>query len=228
MPVDLQEWLDDHSGHGVHWYSKRLSGNDMLANATHQAGPYLPKQFLFGLFPGLKKPEKLNPDARFDLYIGSHNDHRRVRAVWYNNKLHSGTRNEIRVTGLGGSASALLDPENTGALVLFAFLESTPSKEPVCNVWVCRDETEENLIEDRIGPVEPGEAVSARNDATLMQVELWVWGTYFLHSKRVKATYRPAVRRSTSTAGISPPLSSCHSMSISVAYPARSTSRASC
>ena len=156
MLIDLREWLDDHSGRGVHWYLKRLSGNDTLANATHQAGPYLPKEFLFGLLPVLKKPEKLNPDARFDLYIDSHDDHRRVRAVWYNNKLHSGTRNETRVTGLGGSASALLDPDNTGALVLFAFLESTPSKEPVCHVWVCRDETEEDLIEDRIGPVEPG------------------------------------------------------------------------
>ena len=156
MPVDLQEWLDDHSGRGVHWYLKRLSGNDTLANATHQAGPYLPKRFLFGLFPVLKQPEKLNPDTRIDLYIDSHDDHRRVRAVWYNNKLHSKTRNETRVTGLGGRASALLDPDNTGALVLFAFLESTPSKEPVCNVWVCRNETEEDLIEDRIGPVEPG------------------------------------------------------------------------
>ena len=156
MPIDLQRWLDIHSGRGVHWYVKRLSGNDTLANGTHQAGPYVPKQFLFSLFPSLNRPEVLNPDTRFDFYIDSHEDHRRVRAVWYNNKFHFGTRNETRITGLGGRASALLDPESTGALVLFAFRKAFPEGEIQCHAWVCRSESDENLIEDRIGPVDPG------------------------------------------------------------------------
>ena len=156
MPIDLQRWLDIHSGRGVHWYVKRLSGNDTLANGTHQAGPYVPKRFLFELFPSLNRPEVLNPDTWFDLYIDSHEDHRRVRAVWYNNKFHVGTRNETRITGLGGRASALLDPESTGALVLFAFREAPPEGETQCHAWVCRNEIDECLIEDRIGPVDPG------------------------------------------------------------------------
>ena len=41
-----------------------------------------------------------------------------------NNKLHDnpkGGRNEARLTNFGGTSSALLDPESTGALTVFAF-----------------------------------------------------------------------------------------------------------
>jgi hypothetical protein len=153
---DLTDWLDKHTGATFIWYVKQLSGNDTIANATHQAGPYIPKDFLFSVLPSLRRPEIKNPDTRFDLYIDSHADHREVRAVWYNSKLHdnpAGGRNETRLTGFGGSSSALLDPESTGALTVFAF-RSGPA--PVCHVWVCRHATEEDLVEDRIGPVEPG------------------------------------------------------------------------
>lgn len=160
MPTgDLTDWLDDHSVPEFVWYVKRLSGNDTLANRSHQAGPYVPKEFLFGIFPSLGSPGEKNPDVWFDLYIDSHADHRRVRAVWYNNKFHgnpTGGRNETRVTGFGGGGSALLDPESTGALTVFAFQPMTAPDVSDCHVWVCRHETEEDLVEDRVGPVEPG------------------------------------------------------------------------
>lgn len=160
MPVgDLVEWLDEHGGPGFIWYVKRLSGNDTLANDSHQAGPYISRDALFGFFPTLNRPTVRNPDVRFDLYIDSHLDHRRVRAVWYNNKLHDnpkGGRNEARLTNFGGQASALLDPESTGALTIFAFSKADPPQVPDCHVWVCRHETEEDVVEDRVGPVEPG------------------------------------------------------------------------
>lgn len=160
MPVgDLSEWLDGHSGGEFVWYVKRLSGNDTLANQAHQAGPYIPREFLFGIFPSLQRRDEKNPDVRFNLYLDSHADHREVRAVWYNNKFHGnpkGGRNETRVTGFGGSASALLDPESTGALTVFAFRPGSAPAMPDCHVWVCRHETEEDLVEDRVGPVEPG------------------------------------------------------------------------
>jgi hypothetical protein len=60
------------------------------------------------------------------------------------------------VTGFGGSASALLDPESTGALTVFAFRAVEAPQVADCHVWVCRHETEEDLVEDRVGPVEPG------------------------------------------------------------------------
>jgi hypothetical protein len=147
--------MDETTRSDCVWYIKRLSGNDTLANGTHQAGPYIPKDFLFTLFPSLNQPEAENPDVWFELIIDSHTDRRRVRAVWYNNRLRGGTRNETRITQLGG-ATLLLDPESTGALTVFAFFLDENHEAESCHVWVCRMETEEDLVEERVGPVEPG------------------------------------------------------------------------
>ena len=159
MPMNVTEWLLLHSGRGIHWYLKRLSGSDTLANGTRQAGLCLPTQFLFGLFPSLNRPEVLNPYTWFELYIDSHGDHRRVRAVWYNSKFHSGKRNETKIREQRGPVSALLDPESTGALAVFAFSEATPVREPVCHAWVSQNVSDEDLIENWIGPIEPGRGV---------------------------------------------------------------------
>lgn len=161
MPVgDLLEWLDGHGGPSFTWYVKRLSGNDTLANGSHQAGPYIPREILFRVLPALNRQDVKNPDVWFNLYVDSHADHRQVRAVWYNNHYHDTKakrgRDETRVTNFGGGASALLDPESTGALTVFAFAAADPAAVPECHVWVCRHETEEDLVEDRVGPVEPG------------------------------------------------------------------------
>jgi hypothetical protein len=156
MPAyDLTDWLDQFSGPNFVWFAKRLSANDTLATHAHQAGPYIPKEFFFALFPELHRPESENPDLTFPLLIDSHADSREIRAIWYNNRLRGGTRNEARLTGFGGASSALLDPGSTGALAVFAF--GTRRRES--HVWVCRHETEEDIIEERIGPVEPGKAL---------------------------------------------------------------------
>ena len=153
MAIDqLIEWYDHCSGAGRIWYLKRLSGNDTLANETHQAGPYIPKNLLFNVFPELNQPEAQNPDVRVMAHIDSNDDQREIRIVWYNKK----TRNETRMTNLGGRASALLDPENTGALAIFCFRRADPDLSAECRIWVCRDVEEEDFIEDRLGPVEPG------------------------------------------------------------------------
>ncbi len=161
MPVgDLVEWLDEHAPPAFVWYVKRLSGNDTLANGSHQAGPYIPRDFLFEVFPALNRREVKNPDVRFNLYVDSHADARQVRAIWYNNRFHDSAaargRDETRVTGFGGGNSALLDPESTGALTVFAFQRAPLGEIADCHVWICRHETEEDLVEDRVGPVEPG------------------------------------------------------------------------
>lgn len=159
---ELTEWLDDQRVPDAIWYLKRLSGNDTLANGSHQAGPYIRRDFLFNVFPALNRPSQKNPDIRFNLYTDSHPDCKEIRAVWYNSKLHdnpSSGRNEARLTGFGGGTSALLDPESTGALTVFAFRGVGTTHVADCHVWVCRHETEEEIIEDRFGPVEPGAAV---------------------------------------------------------------------
>jgi hypothetical protein len=158
--ADLRDWMDEHSRPHVIWYVKRLSANDTLATGGHQAGPYVPKDLLFDVFPSLNRPEAENPDICFDLKIDSHRDDRQVRAVWYNNKNRGGTRNETRLTRFGGGSSALLDPDSTGALVIFAFHKADENKDAkICHVWVCDDASglDADFVEDRIGPVEPGE-----------------------------------------------------------------------
>ena len=155
--VDIGDWMDEQTGEGVFWYVKRLSANDTQATGGHQAGPYIPKQIIFDAIPSLYRPLSANPDVEFTLAIDSHADLRTVRAVWYNQE----TRNEARVTRFGGSSSPLLDPEATGALAVFAFRRETETTPPECHVWVCRDAVEEDRVEERIGPVEPGQTRTA-------------------------------------------------------------------
>lgn len=152
--IDLSEWIAAMSAQGCAWYVKRLSANDTLATGAHQAGPYVPKDLLFDVLPELNAPTKLNPDVSFVVSVDSHADERMVRAIWFNNRLHGGTRNEARITNWGGAGSALLDPENTGAIAAFAF--SRNGDVPRLRVWVCRNLSDEDLVEDRFGPVEPG------------------------------------------------------------------------
>lgn len=157
--TDFNRWLTKLARPDRVWYAKRLSGNDTLANGTHQAGPYVPRDFLNSRFPSLNRPDDLNPDVRFELFVDSHSVRKTVRAVWYNNSLHGGTRNESRLTNFGGISSPLLDPENTGALVIFAFHRVEDADAPDCRVWICRDEKEEEFAEDLLGPIEPGQTV---------------------------------------------------------------------
>jgi hypothetical protein len=164
MKFELSDWIDEVKKPEYVCYIKRLSGNDTLANGTHQAGPYIPKKILLQLFPNSLKKDEKNPDVWFDLYIDSHSIKNNVRAIWYNNKFYDdeGTRNEARLTNFGGKSSPLLEPDSTGALTVFAFNLNNKCETEFCKVWVCNDETEEELVENWIGPIDPG------------QWELWV------------------------------------------------------
>ena len=159
---DLGNWLDIFSGPDWLICAKRLSGNDTLANGTHQFGPYIPKSFLFSVLPALNRVDIKNPDLTFDLCVDSHADFRHVRAIYYNNKFHENPasgRNETRLTQFGGRASALLHPDQTGALAVFSFRNPMSGIGPECHVWGARDPVEEELIEERIGTVDPGDFV---------------------------------------------------------------------
>ena len=167
--TDLNKWLEEVAKPEFSWYVKRLSGNDTLANGSHQAGPYIPREWLLGNFSSLNRPDEENPREQIGLFIDSHGTHCQPRIIWYNNKFHGGTRNEIRMTGLRGAESPLLDPENTGALTFFAFESNDSGVIESCRVWVCKSEVEEDQIESRIGPVEPGERRIFKYDEVLRQ-----------------------------------------------------------
>lgn len=169
--VDLSDWLTEWTETGSIWYLKRLAANDTLASRSHQVGPYIPKELLFEVFPALDDPERKNPDVAVEAFIDSHADHRQVRVVWYNNALHEadGTRNEARITRWGGSSSAVLDADSTGALTVFVFRPPAPDGSRELRIWVCSHATEEDLIEERISPVEPGQRIVWRPNVTDVQ-----------------------------------------------------------
>jgi len=166
MSNDVREWMQDVSGPGWTWFVKRLSGNDTLANGSHQAGPYVPKPIALRLFPSLKRSD-YNPRVDFPALIASHGGKADPNIIWYNNKLHrqagnplhkKWSRNECRITNWGGAESPVLDPDATGAICVFAFRQQDPAKDVQgCVVWLCSTLEEEDAVEDQVGPVEPGE-----------------------------------------------------------------------
>lgn len=160
MPVmSLPDWISEFSRPEHVWYLKRLSANDTLANKTHQAGPYFPKDLLFGVLKGLNNREIENPRVQIDAFVDSGTETRSVTAIWYNNRYSGGTRDEARVTGWGGGASALLDPDSTGALSVFVFENGAlNSGATSLHVWVCNGYQDE-MFEDLVGPVDPGKTV---------------------------------------------------------------------
>lgn len=160
--VDLSDWLDEFSKPDRIIFAKRLSANDTQQNGSHQAGPYIPKELLPDVMPAINRTDIKNPDTVVDFAIDSHPDRRQVRAVYYNNKFHENPksgRNEARMTGFNGTASPLLDPESTGAIVVFSFKKIGAADRPDCHIWIARDPVEEDLIEDRFGTVYPGHHV---------------------------------------------------------------------
>lgn len=82
MPLlDLPDWIEEQSGTNAVWFVKRLSANDTGASGGHQAGPYIPKGFILDVFPSMDRPNAVNPDKYFDLFVDSHSDSRNARAV---------------------------------------------------------------------------------------------------------------------------------------------------
>ena len=147
----LGDWISECQALGGYWYVKRLSANDTGANGSNQAGPYLSKDVVFKLFPELSRSAEPNPRAPFTAIAGSHAHEATCNAIWYRQR----TRDETRITGWGGGASPLLDPDNTGGIALFFFPANGDRRE--CRYWVCRDGHDEEGAEAFAGPVEPGQ-----------------------------------------------------------------------
>src|SRR5690606_18597921 len=93
-----------------------------------------------------------NPKAEFTASVDSHGlPEREVVVTWYN----QGSRNECRITRWGGQASPVVHPDSTGATIVLAFHKRLDVDPDYCAVWVCQ-ELEDEILEERVGPVEPG------------------------------------------------------------------------
>ena len=158
--IDLAEWMDKYSSKGWYWYVKKLAGNDTLANDTHQAGPYVPKIVMAKLAPSVLLSRQHNPRHAFYAIIDSHELAKDVVAIWYNGRvLGIDTRDECRMTRWGGRSSPVLNPESTGSTVIFAFHPEEDKNADEVHIWLCTGLEEENTVEDRIGPIEPGTGI---------------------------------------------------------------------
>ncbi|HZX78922.1 type II restriction endonuclease [Lysobacter sp.] len=151
MIEHFHRWLEAHEGSDWHWYVKRLSANDTLATESHQAGPYLPNEQAFLLFPSLRASQDPNPKVSLSGSVDSHDlPDRELTVTWYR-----AAKNECRITRWGGRSSPVLDPDSTGSVTVFAFRKPTDADADHVSAWVCSVPEEELLIE-RVGVVDPG------------------------------------------------------------------------
>lgn len=155
---DLASWIAAAEALGAVIVGKRLSANDTGATGAHQVGPYVTRSVVEQVFEEmLLLGDVENPKSTVYTTFASHAvPPQNVTLTWYNNRLRGRTRNEFRLTGWGGKSSPIQDPDSTGALALFAFRHDSESG-MTCNVWLCRDLTDEELAESAFGAVEPGE-----------------------------------------------------------------------
>ncbi len=155
---NLSGWIIAAQDCGAVIVAKRLSANDSGATGAHQVGLYFTRSVVDQLFPEMHLLRDIeNPKLEIQSSFSSHNVlTQEVTLTWYNNLNRGGTRNEFRLTGWGGKASPIQDTESTGSLVLFAFSQDS-RQQHICDLWLCRDVDEEEIVDAALGVVEPGE-----------------------------------------------------------------------
>ena len=171
MAADLIDWLDAYSTSGYVWFVKRLSETTPWLTVRIRRALMCPRHRSASCFPELDESTDTNPRVEFNLYIDSHAQHRQATIIWYK----GGSRNETRITNLGGVASPLLDPDSAPVpWAVFAFAVDEQRRARECHVWVCDEETQDDLVEDRVGPVEPGRWIATVPQPELKNRSCWL------------------------------------------------------
>ena len=152
----LRHWIAQWIGASRVWHAKFLSSTETSATQARRSGPCVQGNLLKPAFPSLAEDVGATC-VEFDIEIDSHGVRvDQVRGVPHIGKgLFGGPRAEMRITNLGTS-SPLRDPENTGALSIFVFRPAPGTDSPKCRIWICRNLAETDVVDDLIGPVEPG------------------------------------------------------------------------
>lgn len=145
------EWMHGVSGRGWRWFVKILRGNDTLLNAANQGGPYVSRRIVFELFPSFGLHARENVSATIPAYIDSHGLGHDLNVRWWGLR-----KSEAHLTGWGGRRSPVLDPEATGSILVMAFRQTEGGDAEECRVWLCSSVEEEDVVQERVGPVEPG------------------------------------------------------------------------
>lgn len=177
-------------------FIKRLSANDTGATGGHQVGIYIPFGVAEHLFPSINHAMERNPSVMLEAHTSSHLcPDSQARAVYYNSRFFGKTRNEKRITRLGGG-SPLQDPENTGAIALLAFDYHPGMDSNFVDIWVCHNVEDEDIVESSLGEIIPGSVVFGAADEILGGLALKKtisgryqlpesWGTHFPSGKEI-------------------------------------------
>jgi len=152
----IRHWIAKWIGADWTWHARFLSGTDTTAAHARHPGPCVPRHLLKPSVPSFADHQGPTT-VEFDIEIDSHG----VREAQVCGVPHTGQGlfgaplPEIRLTNLSTS-SPLRDPENTGALAIFAFRPGPSPDSPKCRLWICRNPDETDVANDLLGPVEPG------------------------------------------------------------------------
>ncbi|MDU8458041.1 type II restriction endonuclease [Pseudomonas syringae group sp. J254-4] len=162
------KWVHEKSTGDWYIYGKRLSGNDTGLTGGKQVGIYIHKPVAIIAFPSIDTKLVKNPRYAVRAKISSHSfPEQGLHVIYYNDKFFGGSRNESRITkwNTDFKGSPVQDPENTGALILFAFhMPSEKQDADFVDVWLCNGLDEERFLEDLMGEIVPGGWMAERGD----------------------------------------------------------------
>lgn len=133
-------------------------------------GIYVPKAVVATALPSISSTCCQNPDCSLTAQITSHGlPEQTLRGIYYNNRHFDGpgSRNEHRLTRWNTDFrnSPAQDPENTGALAIFAFhVPHLGRDSEFLDIWICKGLEEEEFVESKIGEVIPGSSLFDRGD----------------------------------------------------------------
>lgn len=166
------QWIDDKTHYDWWVYAKRLSANDTGLTGGHGVGIYVPQAVANTALPSISLPTSKNIHCHLKAQVTSHNfPEQELKATYYNNKYFSvGNRNEHRLTrwNTDVKSNPVQDPENTGALALFAFyVPKAGVNAEFLDVWICKNLEEEEFVENQIGEVIPGSWLFDRGESLL-------------------------------------------------------------
>lgn len=168
--TSFSQWIEDKNQDEWWVFIKRLSANDTGLTGGNGVGIYVSKPVIATALPSISSTCCLNPDCSLTAQVTSHGfPEQTLRGIYYNNRHFDGpgSRNEHRLTRWNTDFrnSPAQDPENTGALAIFAFhVPHLGRDSEFLDIWICKGLEEEEFVESKIGEVIPGSSLFDRGD----------------------------------------------------------------
>lgn len=152
MVRDVVDWLDEHMRTLEPLWATRLPC--IGSGCPDEGTVFVPRQVMLRVTPRLFSSGMINPSAPIEVTIDSHPNSQTIEVIRLNSGERDGNPDETRLRSFDAS-SVLGDPESTGALVMFAFQRAARRRPASAHVWMCETASEEDRVEDRLGPADP-------------------------------------------------------------------------